>query len=148
MTLLRVIGAHGLPVYDSYDSSGNPIWTNANPLTEGYLASDIVKYIVGNFVPMLSCDDSTIQRSSFIVPQALYQSMKPGDMVNDVLKYGEPPPDWFVWGDRRFWMYARGTRGNHWRARTGPAQLTETGVDVSKLLQQGLGDSTPTSAGR
>ena len=136
ITELRVIGPHGLQPYDAYDASGNPIWTNSNPLTEGYLTSDIVKYIIGQFVPMLTCDDSTIQRSTYIVPQALYQLVKPGDMINDLLKYGEPQPDWFVWGDRKLWLYERGQRGNHWRARTGPAQLTETGVDVTKLFNK------------
>ena len=135
-TALRVIGPHGLQPYDAYDASGNPIWTNSNPLIEGYLASDIVKYVVANFAPMLRCDDSTIQRSTFIVPQAIYQGVKPGDMINDVIRFGEPQPDWFVWGDRTLWMYQQGARGNHWRARTGPAKLTESGVDVSKLFNK------------
>jgi hypothetical protein len=136
ITTLRVIGPHGLQPYDNHDSAGNPIWTNANPLVEGYLASDIVKYVVQNFVPMLSCDDSTIQKSSFIVPQAFYVGVKPGDMINDAIKFGEPTPDWFVWGDRKLWLYERGTRGNHWRARTGPAKLTESGADITKLFNK------------
>ena len=117
---MRVIGAHGLPI------------VGASPAVEGVYASDAVKYIVKTFAPMLQCDDSTIQHSTYIIPQLAFAGVDPGQMVNETIRFGIPVPDWFVWEDRTFYLHDQGTRNRRWRARIGPTQLSATGPDLSK----------------
>jgi hypothetical protein len=62
-------------------------------------------------------------------------------MINDATQY--ELLDWAVWEhasgiydgspDPTFYMNPRGERGTEWRARTGPAQLQNTGAQISNL---------------
>jgi hypothetical protein len=125
---LRVIGNHGLAIQ------------GANAQIEGVLASDAVTYIINTFCPLLYCDGTTIEPSTYIIPQlAFHDPVSPGTMVNEATKYGSPLPDWFVWEKRPtdtrapFYLHARGTQNRQWRARIGPSQLSEAGPDINRI---------------
>jgi len=124
---LRVIGNHGLTIY--------PV-DGSRPDVEGVLASDVVQYIITHFAPLINVNPQNVQTSTFIIPDLMFTSTTPGDMINQTLRFGIPPPDWFVWGGRQFYLHDQGINNRHWRARIGPSKMSETGPQIDKLFNQ------------
>lgn len=120
---LAVYGNHGLPLH--------------GPDPGGLLASDIVAYVVARFAPLLrftTGPGGTIQPSQFVIGHV---SLRDPTTAGEILRQGAryELPDWAVWDDRTLYWNARRDRGRHWRARVGPAQLSETGPQLDRLWE-------------
>jgi hypothetical protein len=133
MTALAVYGTHGLPLYG----------TEGPTESQGLLASDAIAYAVGRWAPKITYTQGasgTIQPSAFVIPQLVFlDPTTVSAMIQQAVQY--ELLDWGVWEEPVgvfpaqpcFYLNARGARANYWRARTGPAQLQETGQQVSSL---------------
>lgn len=98
----------------------------------GFVASDVLRYAVPLFAPILRVTDDSIQSSDFPIEQLTWPDPTTvGQMVRDATRFGLQ--DWAVWDGPTFYWYDRGTRGRKWRARIGPAQLEETGPQLERL---------------
>lgn len=120
---VTVVGDHGLTVRAD---SGSAI---------GVFASDVVAHAVNNFAPLLSYTTGpygSIRQSAFVIPHlAFHDRTTAGEIVRQASRFGLQ--DWGVWEDRTFRFAERGTTGRRWRARVGPAQLSETGQSVDRV---------------
>lgn len=118
---LAVYGRHGLPL------QGTP---------GGLLASDVVRYTIGKWVPELATE---IVPSSFVIPQlAFLEPTTAAEIIKQATRY--ELPDWAVWENPSgfwlpptFYMNPRGERGRKWKSRIGPAQLQEAGPQTDRL---------------
>jgi hypothetical protein len=116
-----VYGRHGLPIYGAGAEGG-------------LLASDIVANAVRRWTGLsfTTGPEGTIQPSTFIIPQlAFTDPTNVAEILRQAARF--ELQDWAVWDERTFYMNERGTRGRKWRARVGPAQLQQTGKQVSRL---------------
>lgn len=124
-TALAVYGRHGLTLQGPADATDAP----------GVLASDVIAHAIGKWAPKLSFStgpNGTIQPSDFIIPHLIFVTpSKTSDIIKEVTKY--QLQDWGVWEGPTFFWYPRGTMGRRWRARIGPAKLTEAGPQISRL---------------
>lgn len=114
---LIVIGDHGLTL-----RSGTDV---------GFYSSDIEAYLIQTFAPWLSTE---IEASSFVLPQlAFLEPTTLADMLTQTRRY--EVRDWAIWEGPTYHSQAFGTGGRKWRARSGTAQLSETGPQVDRLWE-------------
>lgn len=123
---LALYGDHGLPLY--------------GPDPQGVLASDVIAHAVGRWAPKIRFTvgpGGTIQPSGFVLDQLAFTPTTASAIVKQAAQY--ELLDWAVWertaGTDGPTMYVneRGARGKVWRARVGPAQLQESGPQVSRI---------------
>lgn len=126
-TYLGVVGRHGLPIQGTLTATGGI----------GLLASDVIAHAVGAWAPKLAFTtgaDGTIQPTSFVIPQLAFPDPT---TVSAIIQQAASFEllDWFVWENKTFWLNEQGDypRARHWRARTGPAQLQDTGPQISQI---------------
>lgn len=126
---VSVIGNHNLAL------ANGPSGTIAD---DGLLASDVIAHALSKWAPQLRFTtgrDGTIQPSSFVIPQLAFLS---AGTISPIIKQAAQYEllDWAVWEARTFYLNARGAGANarRWRARIGPAQLQETGPNVSRIF--------------
>lgn len=110
---------------------------------QGILASDAVAYTISKWCPKLTFtrgQTGTIQPSVFVLPQlAFLEPTTASAIVKQAVSY--ELLDWAVWEEPIgvwpaqpcFYLNARGSRASYWRTRVGPAQLQETGMQISAL---------------
>jgi hypothetical protein len=124
ITNLRVFGNHGLPIRGS------------TPQTEGFFASDIVKYAVSKFAPLLKITPDSFQATNFIIPQSAFRD---GTTVSEIVKQSTRfgLEDWWVGNDKTFYLHPRGLNplARRWRLRIGPAKLEQTGKQADRLWE-------------
>lgn len=121
-TVLGVYGDHGLPRY------GTPTATTA----PGLLASDVVRYAVSRWAPLL--DPAGVQASAFTIPHLVFPDpTTASEIIKGASRFGLQ--DWAVWDNQTFWWHDRGAYGRKWRARTAPAQLEETGAAADRVWE-------------
>lgn len=129
---LTVLGKHGLTLHDSGD--GDP---------GGLYASDVVAHIVGRWAPLLNYSvglNGTIQPTSFAIPHLSFRDHTTcAEMVKQTARFGLQ--DWAVWQGPSFsltpeptFYFTPRSSGRRWRARTGPAQLQETGPQIERTF--------------
>jgi hypothetical protein len=112
-----VYGNHGLPLRGEF-----------NP--QGFYASDIAVHAVGKWAPKIAI--GRITQTSFLIKQmAFLEPTTAAEIIKQATRF--ELPDWAVWEGPAFYMNPRGERGNKWKARIGPAQLQETGPQISRL---------------
>ena len=98
----------------------------------GYLASDIIKSAISSAAPLLTYDSTSVPDTSFGVPQAVYASTTPADVILDVNKY--ELRSYYVWENRKFWYVDDSTTGTVWQARLSDgAKVSQDGDDVVQL---------------
>lgn len=119
---MAVFGNHGLTVRTS---SG----------FDGFYASDVVAHAVRTWAPLLNLTTGatgTVTDSSFVIPQLAFKDpTTAAGIISSANRYHLR--DWAVWEDKTFYYHDRGARGNSWRARIAPSQLSETGPQVDRL---------------
>jgi hypothetical protein len=123
--VLALYGAHGLPLYGALGAAEAP----------GVLASDAIANAIGRWAPGLSFTtgaNGTIEPSTFVVSNLAFTAPTTvAEMIKQATRY--ELPDWAVWEGPTFYINERGARGREWLARVGPAQLQQTGPQVSRL---------------
>lgn len=115
---LKVLGRHGLLPQGT--------WPNI-----GFTAKQMLGYAIPRYT-YLETSDESLEDDGFVIPQAWFS--EPGDMatvVKELTKYGLL--DWFVFGQKLFQMRRHGSYGRRWQAYAGPSELTEAGLDASRL---------------
>jgi hypothetical protein len=115
---LKVLGTHGLTPQGT--------WPNI-----GFTAKQMLEYAIPRYTALEASAES-LEDDGFVIPQAWFSD--PGDMatvVKELTKYGLL--DWFVFGDRLFQLRFPGSYGRKWQAYVGPSELTEAGLDASRL---------------
>lgn len=116
----KVIGTHGMP------------WKGTWPYI-GYLAQQILIYLINNFASPLTATEDSTEDSGFLIPQAWYpEEQTVGDIAKDVMKY-DVGLDWFIYNDNLFERRVAGTYGKFWKADVSESQLNETGKDSQRL---------------
>lgn len=130
-TCLAAVGRHGLPLQGATDYKSHG----------GFLASDIVNYIVTKWCPKLSVIDasgaSTITPTSFVINHMLdWDGVAPSEFIKRAARFDLP--DWAVWENKRFWMYPPGTRGKRWRATVGASELSDAGPQVDRIFNNAI----------
>lgn len=124
-TVLAVYGMHGLTRHGELTSTEAP----------GLYASDIVAHAIAKWAPEIGFStgtEGTIEPSSFVIPQlAFLDPTTVAEIVKQATRY--ELQDWAVWEGPTFYMNKRGARAKRLRARTGPAQLQETGGQINRL---------------
>ena len=122
---LAAYGTHGLTLYGTLGENEAP----------GVLASDAVAYTLSRWAPKLNYTigpEGSIRSADFVIPQlAFLEPTTAAEILKQASRF--ELLDWAVWEDRVFYMNPRGERGREWRARVGPAQLQQTGPQVSRL---------------
>lgn len=122
---VAVVGDHGLTLQEV--GAGE----------DGFLASDIVRYLVQRFAPLLNVTAESISASGFVIPHLTFpEATTASEMIRQATRFGLQ--DWAVWNDKTFWWHDRGQFSKNWRARVGPAQLEETGPQVDRLFESVL----------
>lgn len=118
---LAVIGNHGLTLY-------------GNSGAEGLLASDIVKYGVSRWAPMLTYTSETVEPSDFAIPQfTLTDPSTLAELIRQATRFDLQ--DWAVWANRTFYWHTRGLFSRNWRARAAPSVLEETGPQIDRVWE-------------
>lgn len=119
-----VVGDHGIPIRTNIDDSGN--------LSLGLWASDIIRHVVPKYARGLKVTADSVDQSRFVIEQFAYlDATTCGELVRQATRVGLQ--DWAVWEDKVFWWLNRGNGGRQWRARSGSAQLSETGPQLDRL---------------
>lgn len=126
-TFTGVVGKHGLPIQGTLGATGGI----------GLLASDIIGHAVGRWAPKLAFTTGpggTIQPSTFSLSHLAFPDPTTASAILQAAAAFELL-DWFVWEGPTFWLNEQGaySRARHWRARVGPAQLQDTGPQVSRI---------------
>lgn len=136
LTLLGVIGDHGLPLQGS---------VAAPNIGRGLLVSDLVDYIVGSWAPLVTRTlgkEGSIEPTAFAVPHCVFkEDTNAAAMVESLAVFGGValrPLDWGVYdwfGPRTFFMRSPGTYGRTWRVRRDQAaEPLDAGPDAQKLI--------------
>jgi Concanavalin A-like lectin/glucanases superfamily len=123
-TNLRAFGDHNLTIRGS------------TPQTEGFWASDVVRFAVMAFAPMLKVTSDSIQATNFVIPQLKFKDQTTtSEIVKGSTRFGLE--DWAVWNDKIFYLSQRNAMSNarKWRARIGPARLEQTGQQMDRLWE-------------
>ena len=130
---LAVIGNHGLSIQTG--PSGLSPGTD-----DGLLSSDIEAHALATWCPALSFTtgaSGSIQPSAFVIPQLAFATPTTASAIIKAATQYELR-DWMVWdgpgGVPTYYSNARGARGRQWRARVGPAQLQDTGPNISRIF--------------
>jgi hypothetical protein len=119
-----------------YGNSGVPLRTIqiANE-PDGVYASDVIAHAVRTWAPLLRFTEGrngSITPTGFVIPHfAFREAVAPSEIIKGADRYHLR--DWAVWENRTFHYHERGDGGRRWRARVGPANLQETGPEVSRL---------------
>jgi hypothetical protein len=124
-TALGVYGPHGITKRGVGTATDAP----------GLFDTDIIAHAVTRFTTLRTtrAGESTIVGSPYIVPQAAFTDPT---TVTEIVRQANrfSLNDWAVWDDKTFWLHNRGGGpSKRWRARVGPAQLSETGPQVDRL---------------
>lgn len=115
---VKVLGRHGL--------SPQGTWPNV-----GFTAKQMLGYAIPKYTP-LTVSEESLEDDGFVISQAWFS--EPGDMatvVKELTKYGLL--DWFVFGGKLFQLRFPNSYGRRWQAFVGPSELTEAGLDASRL---------------
>lgn len=122
---VRVKGRHGIEAHGS-------------GVEEGLYVSDMVRYIVTRWAPLLRIG-SSFESTSFSVPQAAFKD--PGTalaMIESLLLFGgsgAQPLDWGVYNKRELFMAEPGKYGRTWRVRNDQtAESEDQGADSTERI--------------
>jgi hypothetical protein len=121
---VRVFGNHGLTIRGS------------TAQTEGFFASDIIRYAVSNFAPLLKINPDSFRSGDFIIPQSKFaDGTTAGEIVKQSTRFGLE--DWAVWNDKTLLLCPRNSNplARRWRARITPAKLEQTGQQADRLWE-------------
>lgn len=114
-----VVGTHGLPLHSAIGGG------------QGLLASDVIRYALTRWAPLLKHDDDSIMRSDFVIPVSVEEDTTVRGIIESVDKY--QLWDWACWG-KRFYYQPQGANAKRWKARVGPSNLQEAGKDARRVL--------------
>lgn len=114
------IGNHGLTLQGSVGPDS------------GFLASDVIKYLVRRWAPYLQALDGDFDVSTFVIPHLAWPTITGvTDMVRDSNRF--ELNDWAVWEQRRFHYNLAGTAGRKWKARVAQTKLQSTGRQIDRV---------------
>lgn len=105
----------------------------------GYLVSDMVRYAVQTWAPLLRVAADSIEATSFVVPHAVFAEDSTAKAIIEalVLFGGSPsyPLDWGVYDDKTFFLKSPGNYGQTWRVRRDEgAEPQNQGPDSGELI--------------
>jgi hypothetical protein len=113
----------------------------SGPGCYGFYASEAIGYTVNKYTTLSTVDgagQSTIAKSQFLIPQGAYtEPTTAGAIIADLTKY--ELMDYWVYAEGpnqtpSFHLAYPGNHGRNWRARVGPAQLKETGLQADRIF--------------
>lgn len=122
---LTVYGRHSLPK------------RGADP--GGLYVSDMVRYILERWCPLLELAPDSIEPTSFAVPHAVFKEDTTAKaMIEALVMFGgnaELPLDWGVYDGRTFFMRTPGSYGREWRMRADEgADPEDSGPDAGERI--------------
>lgn len=124
-TCLAIYGTHGLPLVGAFG------FTQA----QGVLASDVTGHALRRWVSEIAYSigpEGTIKPGTFPIQQlAFTEPTTAAEIIKQAIRF--ELPDWAIWEGPTYYQNPRGEQGRHWQARVGPAQLQQTGSQISHL---------------
>jgi len=114
-----------------YDNSGI---TRRGTDPQGVWASDVIKYLLSMWAPMVGYTASTIDdTSSFIIPHLEFrEATTVSEGIKQAMRFHTNDFDWAVWNGRLLYIKPKNS-GRKWRARSGPAQLEQAGQQIERV---------------
>lgn len=116
-----IIGDHGLPV--TLGGAGYP----------GLRASDVISWLVRTYAPLLDVQPENVGQTDLPIPNSMAEGASLPTIIDDHNKYHLW--NWAVWEGRQWYYQPQGESSvhRHWKARVGPSQLEDTGVDTRRI---------------